>query len=139
MIMLSGFYQAENSTSIRATAMLGDAEVFIEYHKVLGLVVDSTFNTNSDLFKEMDKEVRKVLSFKVAIEMNGDQKYTVRQINQLNEWYAAIKAAEKALHEMDLTVSDTDWLTEQMGQTSGSIIEALNEVRTAIDVRLSEQ
>lgn len=127
-----------NGSILRANGLLGDAQVFIDYHKVTGEVKDSTFNVNSDLFKAMDKEVRNVVVFKVSIEMNSNLPFTVRQLNQLHEWHDKLYAAEKVLEEMDLLIDEEDWLTLVFGQTAGSIQDAIAEARIAVDVRLSD-
>jgi|SRR6478609_7300290 len=135
-VNMTGFANDANSPTIRAEGLIGETQVFIEYDKLTGTIVDSTFRESSDLFKDMDKQARQILVFKVPVDLAGDS-YTVRQYNQMNEWHDKLKAAEKVLSEMDRLVTSEDWMYNQLGQTTGSIIDALNEVRIALDARIS--
>lgn len=135
MINMTGFDSSINPQTVRANGLIGDAQVFIEYDRLTGVVVDSTFKETSDLFKELDKQARQILVFKVSVDLNSAN-YTVREYNQLQDWHDRLVQAEKVLTEMDRLVAD-DWLSNQLGQTTGSVIDALNEVRIALDSRLS--
>jgi|AGFS01.1.fsa_nt_gi hypothetical protein len=137
-VNMTGFANDANSPTIRAEGLIGETQVFIDYDKLTGTIVDSTFRESSDLFKDMDKQARQILVFKVPVDLAGDS-YTVRQYNQMNEWHDKLKAAEKVLSEMDRLVTSEDWMYNQLGQTTGSIIDSLNEVRIALDARLSNQ
>ena len=135
MLNMTGF-DSSNGKSIFAQAQLGDAQVFIEYDRLTGVVLDSTFKESSDLFKSLDKQARQILVFKVPVDLAGDG-YTVRQYNQMQNWHDRLKSAEEVLTEMDRLVTSEDWMYNQLGQTTGSIIDSLNEVRIALDARLS--
>ena len=136
MIQVTGFDSSINPATVRANANLGDQVVFIEYDRLTGVVVDSTFKETSDLFKSMDKQARAILVFKVMVDLTSAD-YTVREYNQLQDWHDRLVQAEKVLTEMDRLVTSEDWLSNQLGQTTGSVIDAINEVRIALDSRLS--
>lgn len=135
MIKLSGFDSSINPATIRATANLGDQVVFIEYDSLTGEVVDSTFNSNSDLFKSMDKQARQILVFKVMVDLTATD-YTVREYNQLQDWHDRLIQAEEVLTEMSRLVSSKNWLANQLGE---SVFYAINNVRIELDSRLSNK
>lgn len=135
-VNMTGFTNDANSPTIRADGLIGETQVFIEYDKLTGTIVDSTFRESSDLFKDMDKQARQILVFKVPVDLASDS-YTVREYNQMLEWHDKLKAAEKVLSEMDRLVTSEDWMYNQLGQTTGSVIDAINEVRIALDARIS--
>ncbi|EIN7543477.1 hypothetical protein LPS12_004818 [Salmonella enterica] len=56
----------------------------------------------------------------------------------MKRWHDSLIKAEKTIAEMDQCIIEADWLSDMFGQTSGSIIDALFNVRAALDPRINQ-
>lgn len=104
----------------------------------MGVVQSCTFAEDTKERAQLEDHARAVIKFSIPIEMEPHIIYTDDQVEQMKRWYESLIKAEKTIAEMDQCIVEADWLSDMFGQTSGSIIDALFNVRAALDPRINQ-
>lgn len=104
----------------------------------MGVVQSCTFAEDTKERAQLEDHARAVIKFNIPIEMEPNIIYTDDQVDQMKRWYESLIKAEKTIAEMDQCIVEADWLSDMFGQTSGSIIDALFNVRAALDPRINQ-